>query len=164
MGREGMLSISRPVVKGCYIICLSRLDVKLGYWRIQIHDSHKENVRLNRQNKISSSSCKDKVRGCLTLSRLQTVPSKHNEKSAHTSLGMWRSECTVAAVEQDMTVCWCPEADSRAFFMPHPGAPPLSSSTPARTHSANTLSAMGEIEAWVGGGGAGGLASKAIAQ
>lgn len=31
IGRERMLSVSRPVVKGCYIIiCLSRLDVKLG--------------------------------------------------------------------------------------------------------------------------------------
>lgn len=33
IGREKVLSSSRPVVKGCYIIiCLSRLDVKLGYW------------------------------------------------------------------------------------------------------------------------------------
>lgn len=52
IGRERMLSVSRSVVKGCYImICLSRLDVKLGYWWKNMHYSHKENVHRNRQNK-----------------------------------------------------------------------------------------------------------------
>lgn len=55
-GRECYQAVSRPLLKVCYItICLSRLDVKLGYERRQIDDSHKD-VTRDEQNK-SCLSC-----------------------------------------------------------------------------------------------------------
>lgn len=45
-GRERYHTVSRPVLRVCYItIYLSRLDAKLGYWRKQKTDNHKENAK-----------------------------------------------------------------------------------------------------------------------
>lgn len=60
--REGrVLPYSRPVVSVCYIIiCLSGLNVKLGYWRGE-NVTVTSRIFIEKQNRLRLFDCKDEI-------------------------------------------------------------------------------------------------------
>lgn len=122
--REGrVLTSSRPVVNVCYIIiCLSGLNVKLGYWRKKKYDNHKQDIHRNKTSSVCSiARTRSEAVRIQGSAHHRAIPRDKCWLVTSTFGSQWREFVDGDIKERmkhDLTESCCPQADSRVFTGP----------------------------------------------